>query len=88
MEAMDAAGNFVGIWSSSGRDVANTNGGYMREYSWAGAALRGEVLVNTVVSGDQQNASVALSPGGEVIVVWSGNGPGDNEGVVGQRFFE
>src|SRR5439155_20987784 len=82
--ATDAAGNFVVTWSSQNQDGSGW-GVYAREYDAAGAALSGEYLVNTTTAGDQLYSSAAR-PGGNLVIVWSGNGVGDADGVFAQRF--
>src|SRR6188768_1497059 len=44
-----------------------------------------ETPVNTVTSGGQRAASVAIDPAGDFVVVWQGQ-DGDNLGVKARRF--
>ena len=42
--------------------------------------------VNSTASGDQQFPTVAMTPDGDRIVVWSGNGVGDRNGIFFRRY--
>lgn len=53
---------------------------------FAQAPLGSEFRVNTFTTNNQIDAAVAPLAGGNFVVVWSGNGPGDYSGVFGQRF--
>ncbi len=83
--SMDADGDFVVTWTTKDQD-GNGQGIYARQYDASGTAKGGETLVNTTTSGDQEYSSVAMDARGDFIVVWTGNGPGDTQGVFGQRF--
>ncbi len=45
-------------------------------------------LVNVTQGGVQQHASVAMEPDGDIVVVWSGRGPGDEQGIFARRYNE
>ncbi len=45
-----------------------------------------EILVNTTIGGIQSMPDVASAPDGRAVVVWSGAGNGDSDGVFMQRF--
>ena len=82
--ATDADGNSVVVWSGAGSgDAAGVFG---QRYDPHGTPLGGEFRINATVVGDQGEASVAMTAGGDFVVVWSGRGPGDNAGIFGQRF--
>ncbi|HEY7168824.1 MAG TPA: DUF4347 domain-containing protein, partial [Candidatus Binatia bacterium] len=83
--AMDADGDFVITWTSNNQDGGG-RGIYSRQYTPAGVAKTGEILVNTTTSGDQEYSSAAMDARGDFTVVWTGNGTGDTLGVFGQRF--
>lgn len=78
-------GSFVVSWDTKTFDMGNSQGVFLQRYSADGVALGGETEVNTTTAGDQQSASLAMSGGGDFVVVWSGNGPGDASGIFGQR---
>jgi hypothetical protein len=66
--------------TASGWDV------YAQQFDDSGAAVGTEFRVNTTAAGDQNNPSVAISPSGTTVVVWSGNGTGDPNGVFAQTY--
>ena len=83
--AMDADGNYVVVWESAGQD-GDQGGIYGQRFDSSGAAIGGEFRVNTTTAGNQTYASVARDAAGNFLVVWSGNGPGDTDGVFAQRY--
>lgn len=84
--AADAAGNFVVAWTSDGQDGSGF-GIFGQRYQSTGAAAGGEFQANTYTLGDQYYPDVAMTPGGDFIVVWaSAAQDGSNLGVFGQRF--
>ncbi len=82
--AMDTLGNLVVTWLSdgsvSGSDV------YAQRYDAAGVPQGGEFRVNTLSGADLKTSSAAMDADGDLVVVWSGNGPGDIDGVFGQLY--
>jgi CSLREA domain-containing protein len=85
MVASTGSGGFLVTWNSNLQD-GSLRGAYMRQYDSSGAALTGEVLVNTTTSGDQVYPSVAADAKSHAVVVWGGNGIGDNDGIFMQRY--
>ena len=83
--AMDADGDFVITWQSD-QVVADGWGIYSQRYNADGTPVGFETLISTTAAGAQENASVVMDDGGGFLVVWSGNGVGDPEGVHGQLF--
>src|SRR5262249_23127865 len=83
--AMQANGNFVITWTSFGED-GSLNGIYAQQFKREGNAVGGEVAVNTTLTGNQWYPSVATDGDGGFVVVWSGEGPGDVDGVFAQRY--
>ena len=83
--ALDAGGNFVVVWESTGQD-GDQGGIYGQRFDSSGAAIGDEFRVNTTTTGNQTYASVAMDAAGNFLVVWSGNGPGDTDGVFAQRY--
>jgi predicted Zn-dependent protease len=61
-------------------------GVYGQQYAANGSALGIEFQINSSIRGDQRYSSVAMNAADQVMVVWSGNGPGDTDGVFAQRF--
>ena len=64
----------------------NTTDVFARHYDANGIAQGPEVRVNSTTVGDQYAHQMASGSHGEVIIVWTGNGPGDDFGSFGQRF--
>jgi len=84
--SMDAAGNFVVTWSSSGQDGSGF-GVYAQRYNAAGVAQGGEFKVNSYTTSDQVSSTVAMDAAGDFVVVWSSNGQdGSSGGVYAQRY--
>lgn len=82
---VDADGNFVAVWE--GRGPGDTDGVFYRRFTAGGAALdAAEVLVNSTTSGTQDQASVAVQNTNNYAIVWTGNGPGDADGVFVRQF--
>ena len=72
-------------WVSDGQDSGG-KGVFARLYNAGGAPQTGEILVNTTTANDQIEPAVAMDGAGNFVVVWSGNGTGDDSGVFAQRF--
>lgn len=86
--ASDSTGNFVVSWSGHGEQSGHVDnsGVYVRRFDANGTASTGEFQVNTVTAGGQHKASIDMTPAGDFVVVWEGNGPGDSDGVFFRRF--
>ena len=78
----------AGSWSAgtARTRTAATQGIYRQEYTAAGAPDGGELLVNTFTNDDQTLSAVAMDDNGGYVVAWSGEGPGDSDGVFWRRF--
>ncbi len=84
--ALDAQGDFVVTWTSSGQD-GNSAGVFARRFDAAGVALTSELQVNTYTNLTQVAHSVALDTGGDFVVAWSSFGQdGNSTGVLARRF--
>jgi hypothetical protein len=71
-----ADGGWIIAWVSDGQD-GDGNGIYMQRFDADGGTVGDEALVNTTVTGDQyQNSLAALADGGWV-VTWTAAGPDD-----------
>lgn len=68
--AMDAAGNFVVAWRSSGQDGSGT-GIYAQRYDADGNPAGGEFLVNTRTEDSQVEPQVAMNASGQFVIAWS-----------------
>jgi hypothetical protein len=84
--AFDSAGNFVVVWTADILDGSAYNV-FARRFASSGAPLAPAFRVNTYASGVQRQASVAVDPSGNFVVVWeSYPQDGSGFGVFGQRF--
>ncbi len=68
--ATNAAGEFVVAWESANQDGSGL-GVIARRFDSAGAALTGEVLVNTTTASDQFDPGVVLADDGRFAVAWA-----------------
>ncbi len=85
--AIDAAGDFVITWVSTGQD-GSSDGIYAQRYNAAGAAQGSEFRVNTTTTSPQFAPSVAIDAAGNFVIAWDSVGqdnPNDN-GIFAQRF--
>ena len=84
--AVDADGDFVVVWQSSGQD-GSSNGVYGQRYNAAGVAQGSEFRVNTYTASTQASPSVAMDNDGNYVVSWQSYGQdGNGYGVYGQRY--
>ena len=82
--AMDGAGNFIVTWEGIG--LGDGAGVFAQRYDSSGMAVGGETLINQTITGVQDQTSVAILDLNNYIVVWSGEGPGDTDGVFARQF--
>src|SRR5262249_42285612 len=84
--AMNASGQFVITWSSSGQDGSGT-GIYARRYNANGNPQGGEIQVNTTTANDQTQPSVGIDSAGDFVISWTSDlQDGSGTGVYAQRF--
>ena len=84
--AMDADGDFVIAWQSSGQDGSGY-GVYAQRFTAAGVAVGSEFRVNSTTAGNQRNATVAMDASGDFVITWQSSGQdGSGDGVYAQRF--
>jgi hypothetical protein len=82
--AIDADGNYVVVWTSSGQD-GDGLGVYGQRFNAAGLKMGGEFLVNSLTAGDQVSPAVTLRSDGLATIIWAGTeGGGTNELFVRQ----
>jgi len=79
-----ADGEFVVVWAGQGK--GDSYGIFGQRYDSAGSTLGNAFLVNAYTTGVQWRPSAAAAADGTFVVVWGGSGPGDLEGIFGQRF--
>jgi hypothetical protein len=85
--AMDSHSNVFITWQSdTGNDDDPIWDVFGQQFTSGGVAQGGEFRINTTTSGNQKNASVAIASTGHAMVVWSGNGASDSDGVFAKLF--
>jgi hypothetical protein len=85
--AADADGDFVVVWGGHGPGYDSTIFG--QRFNSAGVAQGAEFVANTYTTGTQgygEGVAVAADADGDFVVVWGGEGSGDQTGVFGRRF--
>ena len=81
-----ADGGFVVIWQSKDQDGDHW-GIYGRRYDDTGATVGADVRINSTISNEQRDPSIAALDDGGFVIVWqSKDQDGDNWGVYGQRY--
>lgn len=80
--AFDLDGDFTVAWSGSG--AGDADGIYAREFRPDGTARRPGFRVNTTTAGVQAAPSIASRGDNAYVIVWSGAGAGDINGVFGR----
>lgn len=84
--AINAAGDFVVAWTSTGQDGSG-EGVYAQRYNSVGVAQGAEFLVNTYTTGSQALPSLAMDTTGNFIVTWvSFAQDGFSGGIYAQRY--
>ncbi|SFI35079.1 cadherin domain-containing protein [Planctomicrobium piriforme] len=84
--AMNAAGNFVISWQSSGQD-GNGLGIYAQYYNAAGVAQGSEFRANSYTTNSQANPTAAMNSTGNFVIAWQSSGQdGSSNGIYSQRY--
>ncbi len=83
--AVDAGGDAYVTWTNAGVTGSGLQV-FAQQLNKLGQKKEGELAVNTTSAGDQKNASVSINLLGQAIVVWSGQGAADANGVYFQRY--
>ena len=78
-------GDFLIAWESLTQDGSGV-GIFARHYQADGLAAGDEFRVNATVAGNQQRPFTAYANEDTAVVVWSGNGIGDDQGIFQQSF--
>jgi len=81
----DDQGNFVVVWQSKHQD-GQSAGVFGQRYGADGQPLGDEFPVNTTTVRGQEFPAVTHLAGGGFVVVWSGLGDGDDDGVFARMF--
>jgi VCBS repeat-containing protein len=82
--AMAADRQFLVTWQKTGD--GDFTGIYARKFNADGSTNGGVYLVNQFTTGTQQNASAAMSSEIDSVIVWSGQGSGDTDGVFARQY--
>jgi VCBS repeat-containing protein len=81
-----SSGGFVTVWQSNLQD-GSQGGIYGQRFDGAGNALGTEFQINSFITGNQSNASVATLAAGGFVAVWQSDvQDGSQGGIYGQRF--
>jgi hypothetical protein len=84
--ANDPEGNFVSVWRNSGMD-GDGDGIFMQRFDRFGTRLENrDMQVNTTSTGNQSNPDIAMDKSGNYVIVWQGNGTGDENGIYARAF--
>ena len=84
--AMDADGDYVVAWESSGQD-GSEYGVYAQRFNAAGLTQGSEFRVNTFTADHQADPSVAMDADGDFVVTWTSyTQDGSNDGIYAQRY--
>jgi hypothetical protein len=82
---LDAAGDAVIAWTSVGQD-GDGPGVYAQRFDPSGNRVGGEFQVNATTTGTQNTPTLALDQLGNVVITWTGNGFGDDQGIFARWF--
>ena len=84
--AINTDGRFVVVWDVNGLSGQHREV-FGRIYDSSGTPVGDDFQINTFASDDQRNPSVAISPTGDFVVVWSSQyQDGSADGVYGRRY--
>lgn len=79
-----SANQFVVAWCGAGQGEDQTV--FVRIFDASGAAVTSEIRVPETRTGAKQDPVVIALPNGGFQVAWSGNGPGDANGIFSRQF--
>ena len=87
--AMHAEGDFVIVWQGHGiigsPFTEDFDGIFGQRYTVDATPVGGQFIINSTLSGVQESPAIAIDADHHIGVVWSGNGPGDIDGVFAYR---
>lgn len=84
VSAIDDNGNRVIVWAANNGTDDDI---YYRRFDSTGTPIdASDIIVNTTTSGDQTNPVIAINNNGSFVIAWSGNGPGDADGIFMQVY--
>ncbi len=79
--AMDAVGDFVVAWTSTGQDGSGY-GVYAQRYAANGSTRGSECPLNAYTTGNQQTPAIAMDADGDMVAAWQGQSATDTSGVM------
>lgn len=82
--AMNSSGDFLVAWE--GKGSGDGRGVFAQQFDSSGARVDGEFRGNTTTNKSQTRAATAMSDHGNFVLVWDGQGSGDDKGVFSQRY--
>lgn len=83
--SVDAGGDAYVTWTNAGVTGSGLQV-FAQQFDKLGQKKEAEFTVNKTAAGDQQKASIAINLRGRSIIVWSGQGATDANGVYFQRY--
>ena len=81
---VDSAGNHIVAWEGAG--FTDSSGVMFQKYDSSFSRIGFETAVNQTTSGTQNQVSLAMLDSDNFVVVWSGEGPGDSDGVFARQY--
>ena len=84
--AMDADGDYIITWDSSGED-GDASGVYAQRYNSDGTIIGNNFRINTTTIGRQEDSDIAMNATGDFVISWESLGQdGDDNGIYAQRY--
>jgi len=84
--AIDAAGDYVVVWQSTGQDGSGF-GVFAQRYNAAGLAQGGEFQVNTFTTSDQGSPAIGMDDLGNFVIAWqSFSQDGSSNSIFAKRY--
>ena len=84
--AIDANGNAVVVWRTTGSGDGSGTTIWGRRYSATTNTWQSQFSISQTVANNQTSPSIDMDASGNYIVVWEGKGPGDDAGVFARKF--
>jgi hypothetical protein len=77
-------GTFIVLWDGNG--PAGGSSSYVRRFAADGTPLTGDIQVRSTITSGASEGQVIVAPDNSFVVMWVGDGVGDNSGVYFQAF--
>ncbi len=81
--AVDSSNSFIVVWQGEGN--GDDNGIFAQRFNSSGVAQGSELKINTYTTGIQSNPEIVVDSTNNFVVVWQGEGDGDDNGIFAQR---